>query len=243
MSKDTKEKKGMTNNEDDDSSDSFGELNFSMIKTSTLAPGKSMEVSIRTNLLSVCNTNIQKSLHEIVKERIETHKRTLQDWTGKSSYRIVYQNKIKSINKVEFLQKIVGMDNIMLMVVLENEGLTFGCYDSHKIPTPPPASYKYSSGLWGKMFAFSLENMKGRSFMCERRSFKTKGVAVYESKNLDNASVFHVKSFFGVLCNCLGEMFEGFESYYRIPEGFEVSDFTNGASRFEIAFVAAIKWT
>ena len=54
----------------------------------------------------------------------------------------LFQNSTKSIHKQAFYQSIVGFENMMILVVLENDGLAFGCFDSHKIPLPPPSDDK-----------------------------------------------------------------------------------------------------
>ena len=233
----------MARRDNDSSSEgSFGELMFSTIRKDSFDPMRSNEINMSANVLSIYQTQQGRSQHLIVKQIIEKHLDEFIQWTGKRQYEIIFQNTAKTINKRQFYQSMIGFENIMILVVLENDGLAFGCFDSHKIPSPPAKDYKYSSGLLGKMFAFSVENKKEKSFICERRAFKKKGIAVYETQNEENASIVHVKSFFGVLCNCLGELFTGFEKYYKMPDGFEVSDFTNGAKRFEIGYVAVVQW-
>ena len=129
MSKDKKRDE----NSEDNSDDSFGELMFSTIRKTELDPMRSTQINMSERALSIYTINI-KNQHQIVKQIIENHKNTFYDWIGKRNYEIVFQNSTKSIHRQQFYQSIVGYENIMILLVLENDGLAFGCFDSHKIP-------------------------------------------------------------------------------------------------------------
>ncbi|KAL7719994.1 TLDc domain-containing protein [Entamoeba marina] len=163
----------------------------------------------------------------------------LQEWTGKNSYRVVFDSTKDGLIPAAFNTTTTGITGLMV-VVITNDNYVFGTYNSFAVPPPPVSSDTAYIEKDPEFFVFTLKNPHGipPTKMHRKRVTTTLRICPSDGETVVGASdcfsIFTSNSYF----------IPTFESYYKDPTGKGADLFTGKRypTRFNVKRMYAIQW-
>ncbi|ELP84705.1 hypothetical protein EIN_173800 [Entamoeba invadens IP1] len=167
---------------------------------------------------------------------INAHKRTLQMWTNKKMYKVIYSSITDGFSSEALNDRIVGVNNVMVLVKDDKQNV-FGAF-SHQQPIQPnhdDFSYNDSDDTF---FVFSINNTKGSTPV----KFCKRGVGpAFRTSDEDNI-IFAVADCFTLRQSNTSYIHPHFKKYFNTNEDATVFNGTVFPIRFTVEKLVAVQW-
>ncbi|ELP92188.1 hypothetical protein EIN_381550 [Entamoeba invadens IP1] len=175
------------------------------------------------------------------KDIIEKNKETLQKWTGKSEFSLIYDSDVDGLNAYGINRCVCEKRNVMIIVITYNK-YVFGSFTSLPIPTSQKQDEWVKDDK--KHFAFTLVNPSKTEPMKFDHVPTVKDSLVISPSN-SKKWVVAVLAFFGIKQDDSSYIAAEFTDTYQVPTGI-TSDLFVGSHHpdtFPVTKVVALKWS